>query len=63
MLYSDLALEAKEMYEENAGEITEINGVKATVTRENNLLITKVEILNERGEKALQKPKGTYINI
>ena len=27
MLNSDLALEAKEMYEENAGEITEINGV------------------------------------
>lgn len=63
MLNSDLALEAKEMYEENAGEITEISGVKATVKKENDILITKVEILNERGERALGKPKGTYITI
>ena len=37
MLNSDLALEAKEMYEENAGELTEINGVKATVKKQNGI--------------------------
>ena len=63
MLNSDLALEAKEMYEENAGRITEINGVKATVTRKNDIVVTKVEILNENGENILDKPRGTYITI
>lgn len=59
----DLALEAKEMYEENAGEITEINGVKAVVTKENDIVVTKVEILNQKGEEALGKPVGKYITI
>lgn len=63
MLNSDLALEAKEMYEENAGEITELNGVKAKVTKENDIVVTKVEILNKNGEKLLGKPCGTYITI
>ena len=63
MLNSDLALEAKEMYEENAGELTEISGVKATVKKEKGITITKVEILNEKGEKNLGKPKGKYITI
>jgi hypothetical protein len=60
MLNSDLALEAKEMYEEDAGEVTEIEGVKATVTKDGDITVTKVEILNEKGEKALGKAKGTY---
>ena len=63
MLNSDLALEAKEMYEEDAGEVTEIEGVKATVTKDGDVTVTKVEILNENGEKALGKAKGTYITI
>ena len=63
MLNSDLALEAKEMYEENAGKVTEIEGVKATVTKDGDITVTKVEILNEKGEKALGKAKGTYITI
>ncbi len=63
MLNSDLALEAKEMYEEDAGEVTEIDGVKAIVTKDGDITVTKVEILNENGEKTLGKAKGTYITI
>ncbi len=63
MLNFDLALEAKEMYEENAGEITEINGVKATVTKENDIVVTNVEVLNHKGAEALGKPVGKYITL
>lgn len=63
MLRTDLALEAKEMYHENAGEVTEIDGVRAKTVDKDGLKITTVEILNEKGKQALQKEIGTYITI
>lgn len=63
MIRTDLALEAKEMYHENAGKVTEIDGVRATVEEHDGLIITTVQILNENGKRALNKEAGTYITI
>lgn len=63
MLRSDLALEAKEMYEENSQELSAIEGVKATSVEKDRLMITTVEVLDEKGSKALNKPEGKYITI
>ena len=63
MIRTDLALEAKEMYHESAGSVTEIEGVKARTEEKDGLTVTTVEILNEHGKQALGKEIGTYITI
>lgn len=63
MIRTDLALEAKEMYHETAGRVTEIDGVKATVEDRDGMVITTVKILDEQGKQALNKEIGTYITI
>ena len=63
MIRTDLALEAKEMYHENAGQTTEIDGVVAHTNEYDDISVTTVEILNEKGERALGKPVGKYITI
>lgn len=63
MLRTDLALEAKEMYEESADDITKISGVKATTVKEESISVTTVEITDEQGSSVLEKPIGTYITI
>ncbi len=59
---TDLALEAREM----AGDIkTEIEGIKVIVRKIDDLKmhITKVQVLNEKGVKEINKPIGNYITI
>ena len=63
MIRTDLAIEAKELYHENAGEITEIDGVRATTEEQNGITVTTVDILNENGKRALNKEIGKYITI
>ncbi len=63
MFRTDLALEAKEMVHEKAGETTEINGVKAKSLEKDGITVTTVDILNEQGKKALGKEIGRYITI
>ena len=56
---SDLALEAKELFESSAGKTTQLSGVRA---REETLFgypLTRVDILDETGAEALGKPVGT----
>lgn len=60
---TDLALEAKEMYSENAKDKEEINGVDVKITKNENITTTKIKITNENGIKALGKPIGTYVTI
>jgi len=60
MLRTDLALEAKEMYHESAGDTTEIEGVAATTYEDSGILVTKVEVLNEKGRRTIGKPVGKY---
>lgn len=58
---TDLALEAHELTKkESAGEI---EGVIAKEWQKGEVKITEVDILNDLGEKAIGKSKGTYITI
>lgn len=59
---TDLALEAREM----AGDIsTEMEGVKVIVHKidDINMHITKVQVLDKKGEEQIHKPIGNYITI
>ena len=60
---TDLALEAHEVCREEAKEKSEIDGVIVDIQKRDGLTVTKIEITNQNGEKALGKPKGTYITI
>ncbi|MCF2617813.1 GPR endopeptidase [Oscillibacter valericigenes] len=60
---TDLALEARELWQESAEKNTRLSGVKATKQRSEGYPVTRVDILDERGEKALGKPRGTYRTI
>ena len=60
---TDLALEARELWQESAEKATRLNGVKATKQRAEGYPVTRVDILDERGEHALGKPRGTYRTV
>ena len=60
---TDLALEARELWQESAEKTTRLSGVKATKQRAEGYPVTRVDILDERGEQALGKPRGTYRTI
>lgn len=61
--YTDLAMEAREIWQENAGETTKLPGVKARQWSGQGITTTTVKILNEEGERALEKPAGTYVTL
>lgn len=60
---TDLALEAREMVNEDKD--VEVPGVKVTVQedKEWDITVTWVEVFNDEGEEIMQKPKGNYITI
>ena len=60
---TDLALEARELWQESAEKTTRLSGVKASKQRSEGYPVNRVDILDERGEKALGKPRGTYRTI
>lgn len=60
---TDLALEAKELWEESAGKTTKLHGVTARESSAKGVEITSVEVLNEEGAQALQKPVGRYVTL
>lgn len=60
---TDLALEAREIWNESSGKTTKLDGVEANEKIINGFKITDVKVLDENGEKALSKPKGEYITI
>ncbi len=60
---TDLAVEAKQLWEECAEETTKLEGVKAEDYKREGLSVTKVEILNEKGAEELGKPVGTYVTV
>ena len=60
---TDLALEARELWQESAQRTTRLSGVKATKTKREGYPVTRVDILDQRGEKALGKPRGSYLTI
>jgi spore protease len=60
---TDLALEARELIQESAGAATEIDGVIAREYNRHGFPVTRVEILNEEGVRALGKPVGNYVTV
>lgn len=60
---TDLALEAKELWQESAAERTRLHGVRSACTHCQGYPVDTVEILDRHGAKALGKPEGTYITV
>lgn len=60
---TDLALEARELWQESAEKTSRLSGVKAAKTRLEGYPVTRVDILDRRGEEALGKPQGSYLTI
>ena len=60
---TDLALEARELWQESAQRTSRLSGVKATKSKLEGYGLTRVDILDARGEEALGKPTGCYLTI
>lgn len=60
---TDLALEAREIYSENAKDKEEIDGVDVKIKKNEGITTTKIRITNENGVRALGKPIGSYVTI
>jgi spore protease len=60
---TDLAMEAKELWEESATRQSKLEGVKATESLREGFRIDSVHILNEKGARALGKAPGRYVTI
>lgn len=58
---TDLALEARELYQEDKQQ--EIPGVAVQQEEYRDVTVTRVEILDEDGERAMGKKKGKYITL
>lgn len=59
---TDLALEAREIYQEGR-ESSDIPGVKIKTKELDNCIVTKVEIIDEQGSKIMNKGIGKYITL
>jgi spore protease len=60
---TDLAMEARELWRESAGEQTKLPGVIARDYTREGCNITHIHITDEQGERALNKPVGRYITV
>ena len=60
---TDLAVEATQLWQEQAGETTQLRGVQARDSVREGYKVTTVRILDESGAQALGKPVGTYVTL
>ena len=60
---TDLAMEAYTLWKKDAGETTKLPGVIAREEDAGGVHITRVEILDDRGARALGKPVGRYVTL
>lgn len=60
---TDLAMEARDLWRESAGETTRLPGVRARDEEAQGLPVARVEILDAEGERALGKPPGVYLTL
>ncbi|WP_010239553.1 GPR endopeptidase [Clostridium arbusti] len=58
---TDLAVEAKELYEKQSSR--KIQGVEISNRKRGDIKISNVKVVTDEGERAIRKPKGTYITI
>ena len=61
--YTDMADERRDLYKSANKIENEIDGIECELENKEDIKITRVKILNENGEKALQKRKGSYVTI
>ena len=59
---TDLALEAREMYQEGQ-KSSDIPGVEIETKELDNCIVTKVEIIDEQGSKIMNKGIGKYVTL
>lgn len=61
---TDLAVERSDLFKKANNLSSEIEGIEIQKEEfSDNITISRVKVLNENGEKAIQKRKGTYITI
>lgn len=60
---TDLALEARELWQERSGDPGELAGVRSCQGRVEGYGVTRVEILDAGGAEALGKPAGRYHTV
>lgn len=60
---TDLAVEARELAGKTAAEKGELPGIASREYTEGGTSVSVVDILDERGEQAIGKPKGRYITL
>lgn len=60
---TDLASEARELWQESAEQTGELPGVEAAAETENGYRVEQLRILDSRGEEALGKPRGCYVTL
>ena len=56
-------MEARELWQEKAGRATELAGVEAHDEEREGIPVTTVRVLDGEGERALGKPRGTYVTL
>lgn len=61
--HTDLAMEARELWQHSAGRTTKLPGVRAGHRQRKGLTLTKVEVLDTVGAQALGKPVGKYVTL
>ena len=59
---TDLALEERESFPGDGGEIAGVS-LREWQDKEKQVKLTEVKILDERGAKAMGKPEGTYLTL
>lgn len=61
---TDLALERREVYKKAKAIENEVDGLECSEEKVNDrTTITRVKVLNEKGEEAIGKPVGEYITL
>lgn len=60
---TDLAMEARELWQEEAGGLTALSGVEARDSVREGIPVNTVRVLDEAGERALGKPRGSYVTL
>ena len=60
---TDLAMESHQLWQEEAGTLTRLPGVEVREETLEGFPLTRVAILDQEGEDALGKPRGTYLTL
>ena len=60
---TDLALEARELWQERTGAVPALPGVEAWDSAREGIPVSTVKVLDSRGEEALGKPAGCYVTL